>query len=355
MGPKTRRGAAALLFLAALAATLYGCGGGDASAGKATDPTPRPASSPRSPESSPPAAERLRLTADLRRGVTAAAAIGGTAEAALMLDSWKTPIVVTSEAHGAGRFMRLWSMSKVATLIAVLRGLGWGRRPGRPISSELDAAVHGAITRSENCRQRRVVLELQRLSGSPAAARRAFSAAFRSAHAEVRTATQIAAPESSCLAYLDTQTELPDPLAPALLLGTSTWRIGDAVRLAHALSIGTFGNAISDEVLGLMRLPKLPSREVAPGELTAPLDWGAGESLPPGTAYKAGWGGSLNGNFLAGQIAVANLPGIGRVALAAAFHPDAQPSRDDPGITRAPKALDAIFSSVATPREDGSR
>jgi hypothetical protein len=95
-----------------------------------------------------------------------------------------------------------------------------------------------------------------------------------------------------------------------------------------------------------MRLPKQPSREVKPGELTAPLNWGAGESLPSGTPYKAGWGGSLNGNFLAGQIALADLPGIGRAALVAVFHPDAQPSRDDPGITASPEALDAIFSSL---------
>jgi hypothetical protein len=117
------------------------------------------------------------------------------------------------------------------------------------------------------------------------------------------------------------------------------------VRLVHALSVGTYGTAISDRVLGLMRLPKLPSREVDPDELTAPLDWGAGESLPPETAYKAGWGGSQNGNFLAGQIAVADLPGIGTAALVAVFHPDEQPSSDDPGITSAPAALDDIFSS----------
>lgn len=116
--------------------------------------------------------------------------------------------------------------------------------------------------------------------------------------------------------------------------------------MVHALAVDTYGAAISHEVLGLMPLPKLPSREVAPGELTAPLDWGAGESLPKGTPYKAGWGGSLNGNFLAGQIALADLPGIGRAALVTVFHPDHQPSRDDPGITEAPQALDAIFSSL---------
>lgn len=340
-----RRGATALLVLVAIAAVagyLYG----------STRGSPPHAPSSEAPvkahprESSREATQRDRLGAELQHGVDVAAALGGTAEAAIMLDGWPTPLIVSSEAHGEGRYMRMWSMSKVSTMIAVLRGLGWGQRPGRPISPELDEALQGAITRSENCRQRRVVLELQRLSGGTPAARVALQDVFGEAGAEVRVGTQIAPPEENCLAYLDTQTELAEPLAPALLLGTSTWRAGDAVRLVHALSIGTYGGAISREVLGLMRLPKQPSREVDPGELTAPLDWGAGESLPSGTPYKSGWGGSLNGNFLAGQIAVADLPGIGHAALVAVFHPNEQPSRDDPGITGSPEALNAIFSSL---------
>ena len=300
----------------------------------------------RPPQPSEEAKQQARLGVELQHGVDAAAALGGTAEAAIMLDGWRTPIIASSEARGEARFMRMWSMSKVATMVAVLRGLGWGRRGGRPISPELDEALHGAITRSENCRQRRVVLELQRLSGGVTDAREALQAVFHDAGAEVSVGTQVAPPEENCIEYLSTQTDLAEPLAPALLLGTSTWRIGDAVRLVHALSLDTYGVAISHEVLGLMRLPKQPSREVKSGELTAPLDWGAGESLPEGTPYKAGWGGSLNGNFLAGQMALPDLPGIGRAAFVAAFHPDEQPPRDDPGVTAAPEALNAIFSSV---------
>ena len=344
MRPGLSRGGAALLILVAIAAVvgyLYG-----SSRGSSSDAPSKVQTEAHTRQSSPEAGRRVRLAAELQGGVDAAAARGGTAEAALMLDGWRTPVIASSEARGEGRFMRMWSMSKVATMVAVLRGLGWGRRPGRPISPELDQALHGAITRSENCRQRRVVLELQRLSGGTAAAREALSEVFRAAGGDVRVGTQIAPPEANCIGYLNTQTELAEPLAPALLLGTSTWRVGDAVRLAHALSIGTYGAAISHQVLDLMRLPKLPSREVKAGELTAPLDWGAGESLPTGTAYKAGWGGSLNGNFLAGQIALTDLPGVGRAALVAAFHPDQQPSRDDPGITAAPEALDAIFSAL---------
>jgi hypothetical protein len=331
-----------LVAIAAIAGYLYGSGRGDSSEA----PSHAQVNEHPRRESSREGAQRTELAAELRDGVDSAAALEGTAEAAIMLDGWRSPVMASSEAHGEDRFMRMWSMSKVATMVAVLRGLGWGHRPGRPISPELDEALHGAITRSENCRQRRVVLELQHLSGGTAAAREAIQAVFRDADAEVRVGTQIAPPEANCVEYLDTQTELAEPLAPALLLGTSTWRVGDAVRFVRALSIDTYGAAISREVLGLMRLPKLPSREVKAGELTAPLDWGAGESLPKETAYKSGWGGSLNGNFLAGQIALADLPGIDRAALVSVFHPDEQPSRDDPGVTAAPAALDAIFSAL---------
>lgn len=345
MRPGRRRGVAVMVLVVAIAAVagyVYGSDRGGPSQAHSSVALAKA----HPPHSSREAGQRARLGAELQRGVDAAAALGGSAEAAIMLDGWHTPVIASSEARGQARFMRMWSMSKVGTMVAVLRGLGWGRRPGQPISPELNEALHGAITRSENCRQRRVVLELQRLSGGTAAAREALRAVFRDAGAEVRVGTQIAPPEENCVDYLNTQTDLAEPLAPALLLGTSTWRVGDAARLVHALSLNTYGAAVSHEVLGLMRLPKLPSREVKPGELTAPLDWGAGESLPPGTPYKAGWGGTLNGNFLAGQIALADLPGAGRAALVAVFHPNEQPSRDDPGITASPQALDTIFSSV---------
>ena len=171
------RGTAALLVLmaiAALAGYLYGSSRGGSSEAKTVKAQAKPVSR-RSPGE---AEQQARLGAELQHGVNAAAALGGTAEAAIMLDGWRTPVIASSEARGEARFMRMWSMSKVATAIAVLRGLGWGQRPGRPISHELDEALHGAITRSENCRQRRVVLELQRLYGGTGAARRAIQNVF---------------------------------------------------------------------------------------------------------------------------------------------------------------------------------
>jgi hypothetical protein len=149
------------------------------------------------------------------------------------------------------------------------------------------------------------------------------------------------------LAYLKKQS-IRKPLEPTLLLGTSTWRISDAVRLAHALAQRTtYGGALSDEVLGLMEAPKYQSREAAPGELTAPLRWGAGvafNGLRP--AYKAGWGGIQQHKFLAGQLAVVSLPGGHHLAVAVMFHPDREPIRDDPGLTVAPRAIETVMRAI---------
>ena len=128
-----RRGATALLVLvviAAVAGYVYGSTRG----GSSQTPSSQAPVKAHPQASSREAAQRAHLGAELQHGVDAAAALGGTAEAAIMLDGWPTPLIVSSEADGEGRFMRMWSMSKVSTMIAVLHGLGWGRRPGRPIS-----------------------------------------------------------------------------------------------------------------------------------------------------------------------------------------------------------------------------
>lgn len=294
----------------------------------------------------PTAAER-RIEAALEAGVEDAAKLGGEVEAAAMLDRSAAPLVATSEANGSTRYMRMWSMSKVATMVALLKALGWGERSGESLSHELLEALAGALTRSENCRQRRVVLELQRATGGTEGARRALTEEFGEIGAEVEPGSQVAPPESLCVPFLRRQTGIPEPMAPALLLGTSRWRIADAARLAHALAVDSYGRTLSGAVLELMSAPKRPSREAEPGELTAPEDWGAGAvfgDLHP--AYKAGWGGSLNGNFLAGQIAIVPLPGGDHLSLAVTFHPDRQPVRDDPGITESPRAIETVMRAV---------
>lgn len=291
--------------------------------------------------------ERGEITEALTTSVRRAAALGGSVEAAAMLIGWPEPVVVTSAGSGARRWMRLWSMSKIVTMVGVLRAEGWAGKAGSPLSAELEDALEGAIVRSENCRQRRVVLELQRGTGSAEAARRAVEEVLRVAGGEVRTSGEVEPPDPSCIAYLESQRETADPLGPGLLLGTSEWRIGDAIRFIDALGAGAYGKAVTERVLAEMRVPKAASREVAPGELTAPIEWGAGHAfsgLAP--AYKAGWGGSQDGNFLAGQIALVDLDRVGRLAIAVMFHPDVQPPTDDPGRTTAPRAIELVMSSV---------
>jgi hypothetical protein len=343
---------------ALVAAFALQLGGGSSASGpgseaKGSRAAGQPAGSPPAPT---PAEERL--AAALRGGVERAARLGGQVEAAAMLDGSAAPIVASSEPGGADRPMRMWSISKVATMVALLRLLGWGESAGRALRPEVASALEGALIRSENCRQRRVVLELQRAAGGISAARSAFAEVFSLAGAAAVPGSQVEAPELLCVPFLEEQREIPEPLEPALLLGTSRWRVADAARLAHALAVGLYGRAISIPALGLMRAPKLPSRESEPGELTAPPDWGAGSvffGLNP--AYKAGWGGSLNGNFMAGQIAVVPLGGGDHLALAVMFHTDAQPSRDDPGITTAPEAVEAVMEAARASvfRSDGQQ
>ena len=343
---------AACLAVAALAVFMgVHFAGGGSSPGGSSGPVGLPTGSPLNRSAIGPqhgrSHEEFLLSMALQRSVVRAATLGGAVEAAVMLDDSPAPIVATSEPWGKTRYMRMWSMSKVATMVALLRELGWGSRPGTSTSAEVDSALRGAITRSENCRQRRVVLELQHVAGGISAARQAMTGVFAAAGARPLIGSQVQAPESLCVPFLRTQTEIANPLGPAVLLGTSTWRVTDAVRFAHALAIGTYGRAISARVLALMRAPKRPSRESAPGELTAPLDWGAGAAfagLHP--AYKAGWGGSMNGNFLAGQIAVIPLATGGHLSVAVMFHPDVQPIRDDPGITAAPRALQSVMGAI---------
>jgi hypothetical protein len=329
-------GAAALLLMLAR---------GGSSDAPPSPPTAHPTTAHRAQRS--PAPLRARVERALSHATAAAASLGGTVEAAAMVDDWRRPVVAGGERLAGERQMRMWSMSKVATMVALLRGLGWGERPGQPISPELEEALDGALRRSENCHQRRVVLELERIYGGAGPTRAALAEVFAIAGADPDIGAEVEAPEPVCLPYLESQREIADPLAPALLLGISTWDVEDAVLLMRALAVDAYGAAVSGRVLGLLREPKLPSREVPPGELTAPLGWGAGKAfagLAP--AYKAGWGGVMHGNFLAGQIALVRLRDGSQLAFAAMFHPNVEPPRDDPGVTPAPRAIELVMRTL---------
>lgn len=298
--------------------------------------------------SHPSGPDRAAVIRALERGVSRATALDGSVEAAVMLASWRELAVAASPHGEALRWMRMWSMSKVVTMVALLRSMGWGQRPGDPLSPEVQSALRAAITRSENCRQRRIVLELQLANGgSPQGAREAVAEVLAEAGASVQVSDEVEGPDPSCIEYLESQREIAEPLAPTVLLGTSTWRVGDAARFVNALGAGVYGRALADRVIALMRAAKAPSREVAPGELTAPLDWGAGRAFAGlSTAYKSGWGGTQQGAFLAGQIALVDLPAGERAAVAVMFHPDLQPPVDDPGRTAAPRALELVMESL---------
>lgn len=96
-----------------------------------------------------------------------------------------------------------------------------------------------------------------------------------------------------------------------------------------------------------MRRPKQESTEIpSTDDYTANANWGAGKVFGR-AAYKAGWGGSNQDpkQFLAGQYVIVQSGGR-TVAIAAMFHPNQQPDRDDPGRTPAPQAIEAIFDAV---------
>ena len=276
-----------------------------------------------------------------------------------MLPYWKQPVVAASEGDRSGRWMRMWSMSKIVTAVALLRAKGWGEDRGEALSPEVEQALRAAITRSENCPQRRIVLELQHsLGDSTEKARRAIAEVLRLADGRARPGDEVEAPDAGCVEFLEGQHEIPEPLAPALLLGTSEWRVGDAARFMRALGEDAYGKAISHYLLTLMREPKQLSREALPGEFTADVAWGAGRALERfEPAYKAGWGGTQQGDFMAGQMALLDLS-QGRAAIAVMFHPSSQPSIDDPGLTGAPAALETVMRELAKelegPQQPGS-
>lgn len=309
--------------------------------------SPKPAEVVVAGKTREPSSRERELRRALDSGVERAAKLGGAVEAAVMVRGSARPLVVASEPGAIDRRSRMWSMSKVPTMAAVLRSLGWGDKPGKRISRELAAAFQAALTRSENCPQRRMVLALQEQKGSPKAAIESFRRLMEQAGARPRVGSAVQAPDSRCIPFLKRLKEPANPLARGALFGTSEQSVTDAVRFMDALGNGAYGAAVAERVLGLMRAPKRPSRETPAGDYTADLNWGAGSALRSfDPAYKAGWGGSKNGNFMAAQVAFLKLPRGGSASVAVVFHPAAQPMKDDPGLTAAPKAIERVMAAL---------
>lgn len=269
--------------------------------------------------------------------------LGGRVQAAVWVDGWSQPVIVGDDLD---RQMRMWSMAKPVEAIAVLQ---LAARAGIRPSVGFRLSMQRALRRSENCPARRMVLELEKLTGGPRAARMAFTAVLRRAGADPAVAWEMDGPSdqsADCEAFLDRESAgLATPDTVAVLFGTSLWRLTDAVHFAHALGDGAYG-AAGAAVISTMSRPKLLSRETG-AVFTAPTAWGAGRAFRGyHVAYKAGWGGATQRHFLAGQFAVVNVKGR-NVAVAAAFHPRTQPAIDDPGETAAPQALEVIFFEIS--------
>jgi hypothetical protein len=291
----------------------------------------------RLPAASDPGTAATRQRAALRRALLAgrrkAEAMGGTVEAAVMAPGWSEPVVVGD----GGRYMRMWSMAKPVTAVALRLTMG------DAVPREVELAMRGALTRSENCAQRRVILELKRQSGGPREARRALSRVLKIAGGGAHIEPSAVPPAPDCRNYLVQHgADLKNPLAPALQLGVSEWTVRDAVSFASALMNGRFDDA-GEAVLAEMKRPKAKSREVPAGQLKMDPAFGAGKAIP-GAFYKAGWGGVDSGDYLAGQLGI--LPDRS-LAFAVMFHPAQQPPSEDPGLTAADEAIQAVVRPVA--------
>lgn len=297
----------------------------------------------------PDRAARLTLSrADLRRalaeGRRAAELAGGSMSVAAVASGWTAPVVL-----GPRVAFRLWSTSKAVAAVTLLTQAAKTRQA---IREGVRRSMMTALSRSDNCAERRVVLALQQVSGTSANAESNFRDVLRSvgAHPEGSPLLSPFSDATACMPWLrDAADGLADTelRAPTLELGTNEWTVEDAVRFAFGLGTGAFG-AAGRPVVGWMQLPKALAEGEAPAAYTSPFDLPpAGGRFPRSwhPAYKGGWGGSQQHDYITEQIVILHIEG-NVVALAAMFRPDVQPSVDNPGGTVAPAALEDVFASA---------
>ncbi len=279
----------------------------------------------------------------LERGARDGLRLGVRVSAAIWSSKWREP-----QTLDGGRPLRWWSMAKPVTALAVLQQAA---EQGSPVSPQLSEAMERAIRRSENCPQRRVVLELQHRAGGEAAARARLAEIFAriGVAQRVQVTHQSQRAQPGCLPYLEASSPPGgDTAAPALLLGTSTWTPSAAAAFARGLASDTFGEP-GARVLTMMRGRKLRSREQLPGDYTAALDWGAGRAFRGWSpAYKSGWGGASAHRFMAGQIVALRLSHASYGIAVMARPLRQQPSVDDPGLTGTPQAVEAVLRRLRT-------
>lgn len=261
---------------------------------------------------------------------------------ALWLNGWSSPIVARA---GTPTYGRMWSMSKPVAAVAIYQA---AQRGGGGLDTSLLTAATDAITRSDNCAERRVILGLQQLTGGLPPALTAFDDVLAQANAIAGTPERAVLPQPTCLAYFRQRAPAIAPNAEVWEFGTAEWTVVQAAAFAHALAAGAYGSA-GRFALTLMAMPKrapLTSIEGPSGDHIANLQWGAGTAFASWhPAYKPGWGGSQQRRFLTGQIVVLE-NAYPPVALAAMFYPAEEPSTDDVGATVGPEALEAIFGRI---------
>jgi hypothetical protein len=287
------------------------------------------------------------LATSLRNALTAGiAGIPGTVQAAVMMDSWNQPVLAGQRLSDE---MRPWSMVKAVTAVTLFSERAAAGRS----TANVEEPLTRALTRSDNCAQREMTVQLERdfdgnLAATGAAIRQTLARAGGTIDVGI---AQHNAAGQYCITPTYKGLSAADASYPALLLGTTHWHVRDAIRFVHALRGGTaFGVTASQKVLATLRLAKRNSQEPgAEAQLTAAPSWGAGATFGGSCwhlAYKAGWGGHAQGRFLAGQIGTVDLPGGHWIAFAVMFHPTAQPPSDDPGLAHADTALASVLGSL---------
>lgn len=262
-------------------------------------------------------------------------------------------VVAAASSGSVATPVRMWSVSKVVTAIALLRSLGWGERRGRALGAPTTRAVTDALVRSADCAQRQMVVALQQEVGGPEPARAALQDVLADSgarHAEILTRASTAG--TGCAPVLD-RSGLKDPYGVALQVGTAEWDVRDAARFGLALGDGTYPRAIRRRILGLLRRPKLQSNDpyLTVPDVSSDLAWGAGialRGLHP--AYKWGAGGSSGETptFVVEQVIFATRADGRPVGIATTFEPpEPRPVRDDPGLTEAPRAFAGLLRPLA--------
>jgi hypothetical protein len=277
---------------------------------------------------------RAELEGALSRAVQAASPYGTDAAAAILVEGWQEPIVAGPAAE---KRMQLWSTAKPIAAIAALEA--------GAASPQLEEAMRDAITRSENCPQRRVILALQHRVGGGDEAIERFRRVLALAGATMEEPVEFRrAEDAQCIAELQRvgQNNTSTPL-----FGTATWTVRDEVRFAHALATGKYGDA-GAQVMGLMARMKQRSLEGTAEDFEADPAFGAGRVLSHwAPAYKSGWGGATDRNYIVTQLISLTRPIAGRlVAIAVAIYPSRYES-DDPGDSTGPEGLEAMLGAIA--------